>query len=221
MDVLEALRQRRSVRAFLDKDVPKELIEEILETAKHSPSGVNMQPWDVYVVKGQKKKDIENEVQTAFDEGKEELMDYNYYPLIWEEPYKSRRKETGLLMYKTLDISREDKQKQKEQWKANYRAFDAPVVLYFFIDKNLEKGSYLDYGMFIQSVALSAVSLGLGTCIQAALAEYPSIVKKHLNVDGSKNLICGIALGYEDKGALINSYRTSRIDMEEFAKFVE
>lgn len=221
MDILEALKERKSVRAFLDKEVPKELIKEILEGAKYSPSGVNIQPWNVYVVSGEKKKDIEGEIQKAFDEGKNESMDYSYYPLVWEEPYKSRRKDTGLLMYKTLGISREEKQRQKEQWKANYRAFDAPVVIYFFIDKSLGKGSYLDYGMFLQSIALSAVSLGLGSCIQAALAEYPSIVKKHLDIDDSKELICGMALGYEDKDALINSYRTSRVDIDEFTKFVE
>jgi nitroreductase len=221
MDTLKALKQRKSVRAYSAKDVPDELVKEILQASKHSPSGVNTQPWEVYVVKGEKKKQIEQKVQNAFESGKKETMDYNYYPLVWEEPFKSRRKHTGLLMYETLGITREDKQRQKEQWKANYRAFDAPVVLYFFIDKTLQKGSYLDYGMFIQSIMLAAVSLGLGTCTQAALAEYPGIVKECLNVDDSKALICGMALGYEDKDAPINSYRTPRVDIEEFTRFVQ
>ena len=220
MDTIEALKQRKSVRAYLDKSVSEELIRKILDAARYSPSGVNMQPWDIYVVEGKKKKDIEQKVQESFELGEKEAADYNYYPLSWEEPYKSRRKETGLLMYKTLGITREDKKAQIQQWKANYRAFDAPVVLYFFIDKNLEKGSYLDYGMFLQSIALSAASLGLGSCIQAALAEYPSIVKEELNIDDSKALICGMALGYEDKDAPINGYRTPRLDIDEFTKFV-
>ena len=221
MDTIEALEQRKSVRAYLDKSVSEELIRKILDAARYSPSGVNMQPWDIYVVKGKKKKDIEQRVQESFDRGEKEVMDYDYYPLRWEEPYKSRRKETGLLMYKTLGITREDKKAQIQQWKANYRAFDAPVVLYFFIDKNLEKGSYLDYGMFLQSIALSAVSLGLGSCIQAALAEYPSIVKEELDIDDSKDLLCGMALGYEDKDAPINTYRTPRLDIDDFTKFVD
>ncbi len=219
MNVLEALQNRKSVRAFLDKEVAKDTIKTILENAKCAPSGVNMQPWTVCVVSGNKKKDIETKVIQAFESGKKANMDYQYYPLQWDEPYKSRRKNTGLLMYKTLQIGRDDKEKQIEQWKANYRAFDAPVVLYFFIDSALEKGSYLDYGMFLQSVMLAATELGLGSCPQAALAEYPDIVKKELDIGHDKVMLCGIALGYEDISAPINNYRTERISLEEFVSF--
>ena len=219
MKVSDALLQRKSVRAFLKKDVEREKIEYILEHAKHAPSGVNMQPWNVAVLSGEAKKNLESKMEKAFREGKKEEMDYTYYPLSWEDPYKSRRKETGLMMYKTLNISREDKRKQMDQWAANYRAFDAPVVMYFFKDKLLQAGSYLDYGMFLQSVMLTATEIGLATCPQAALAEFPSIVKSELNIADDKELLCGIALGYEDKDAVINSYRTPRIEIEEFAKF--
>ena len=195
MNVSEALLNRKSIRAFLDKDVEKEKIVTILEAAKHAPSGVNMQPWNLYVVDKKGQERIQNRVIQAFEKGKRSQMDYQYYPLSWDEPYKGRRKETGLLMYKTLGISREDKAKQMEQWKANYRAFDAPVVLYFFIDRSLEKGSYLDYGMFLQSVLLMATQLGLGSCPQAALAEYPQIVREELKVSDDKLLLCVSHLG--------------------------
>ena len=221
MNVTESIINRKSVRSFLKKALEREKIEHILNTAKHAPSGVNMQPWIVSVVSKDTKKTIETKMEELFVSGCEENMDYNYYPLHWVEPYKTRRKETGLLMYKTLDIKREDKEKQLEQWRANYRAFDAPVVLYFFIDENLEKGSYLDYGMFLQSVMLSAVEVGLGTCTQAALAQYPDVVKEQLNIPENFKLLCGMALGYEDKKAIINSYRTSRVDLEEFVSFHE
>lgn len=220
MTVSQALKSRKSIRAFHDKPVSKELIESLLEDAKHAPSGVNMQPWDVYVVQGDAKKELEENVIQAFEAGKSEPMDYAYYPLVWSEPYKSRRKETGLLMYQTLGIKREDTQRQREQWKANYRAFDAPVVLYFCIDAHLEKGSYLDYGMFLQSLMLSAMEKGLGTCMQAALAEFPQTVKKFLNIDEGKVLLCGMALGYEDEGAPINSYKTNRESIENFVHFL-
>lgn len=219
MNVSETLKTRKSTRAFLPKTVPQVLVEKILEDAKHAPSGVNMQPWRVCVVSGEKKRILENRVIEAFESGHKEVMDYAYYPSTWEEPYKSRRKETGLLMYSTLGITKEDKQRQMEQWKLNYRAFDAPIVLYFFIDARLEKGSYLDYGMFLQSVMLSATEKGLATCPQAALAEFPSIVKEELGIEANKLLLCGTALGYEDKEALINSYRTPRIALSEFTTF--
>ena len=122
-------------------------------------------------------------------------------------------------MYSTLGIAKEDKQRQMEQWKLNYRAFYAPVVLYFFIDASLEKGSYLDYGRFLQSGMLGSLEKGLATCPQAALAEFPSIVKEELGVASNKLLLCGIAMGYEDKEALINGYRTPRIALSEFATF--
>ncbi len=220
MDVIEALKQRKSVRAYLDKEVTKELIEQILESAKYAPSGVNMQPFDVVVVSGDTKTLIENEMISAFDNNQKESMDYQYYPQEWIEPYKSRRKETGLLMYETLEITREDKQRQIEQWKANYKAFGAPVVVYFFLDPSLKEGSFLDYGMFLQSFMLAATSLGLATCPMASLAEFPSIVKKHLKKE-NKKLLCGIALGHEDKGAVINSYRTPRIKLQEFTSFYQ
>ena len=219
MDVLEALKKRKSVRSYLKKDVEKEKIELILNSAKYSPSGVNTQPWQVYVVSGEKKKKIESKVIESFDSNNKQKMDYQYYPLVWEDPYKSRRKEAGLMMYKTLGITKEDILRQKEQWKANYRAFNAPVVLYFVIDEFLEKGSYLDYGMFLQSIMLSATSLGLSTCTQAALVEFPSIVKSELNIDKNKVLLCGMALGYEDEKALINSYRTPRIELDKFVVY--
>jgi len=219
MTVSEALKKRKSTRAFLPQEVSPTLIEAILEDAKHAPSGVNMQPWHVCVVSGEKKRTLETKVIEAFEQGRKEVMDYAYYPSVWEEPYKNRRKETGLLMYSTLGITKEDTSKQIEQWKLNYRAFDAPVVLYFFIDANLEKGSYLDYGMFLQSIMLSATEKGLATCPQAALAEFPSIVKRELGTPENMLLLCGMALGYEDKEALINSYRTPRISLEAFVTF--
>lgn len=221
MDIITLLQKRKATRAYKNTPVEKEKIITILEAAKWAPSGVNMQPFDVHVVSGLTKQNIENEMLLAFEDGKKEVMDYQYYPTQWIEPYKSRRKETGLGLYSLLQISREDTQRQKEQWKANYKAFGAPTVLYFCLDRVLEKGSYLDYGMFLQSVMLVATHLGLASCPMASLAEYPSIVKKHLDIPQDKVLVCGIALGYEDTDALINSFKPQRIALEEFVKFYE
>jgi nitroreductase len=221
MNVLEALKRRKSVRAFLDQPVETVKIEMLLQYARYAPSGVNMQPWTVCVVSGTKKREIETNMVRAFEEGIPPHMDYRYYPREWTEPYKSRRKAAGLLMYSTLGIARGDGAAQAEQWKKNYRAFGAPVVLYFFIDAALEKGSYLDYGMFLQSVMLSATALGLSTCPQAALAEYPDIVREALGVSEGNSLLCGMALGYEDTEAPVNGYRTDRVSVEEFTTFYE
>jgi len=122
-------------------------------------------------------------------------------------------------MYSTLEIERDDRQKQLDQWALNYQAFGAPVILLFFIDKVLGKGSYLDYGMFLQSIMLSAIENGLATCPQAALGEYPEIVREELGYSHEKVLICGMAIGYEDKSAIINSYRTPREELDKIVRY--
>ncbi|TVZ37168.1 nitroreductase [Alteromonadaceae bacterium 2753L.S.0a.02] len=219
MDVHRALQQRKSVRAFLDKPVSQELLTRILESAGHAPSGTNAQPWQVYALTGQPKKFLEEQLVAAFLRGDQEKMDYLYYPLEWIEPYKSRRKACGLQLYSTLNIRREDIDKQRDQWQANYTAFGAPVALYFFIDPAMKTGSFMDYGMFLQSIMLAAVEEGLATCAQAALGQYPAIVKEFLEVDPDQTLVCGMALGYEDTEALVNSYRTPREPVASFTRF--
>ena len=219
MNVIEALEKRKSTRAFLDKNVEPEKINTILEAARHAPSGTNTQPWRVAVVTGETKIKLQTKIEAAFRSGDKGKADYSYYPDEWLEPYASRRKECGLLMYKTLGITREDKERQVDQWAANYRAFDAPVMLLFFMDDVMQTGSYIDYGMFLQSVMLAAVDQGLATCPQASIADYPEIIKAELGYPQETVLLCGMALGYEDKDAMVNSYRTSREDADSFTRY--
>lgn len=221
MTVIEALKYRKSVRAFLDKAVSDETINTLLEAARYSPSGTNTQPWQVAVVKGKSKLELQDKIESAFRGGDRGKADFDYYPKEWISPFKDRRKECGLLMYSTLDIKREDKERQMDQWAANYRAFDAPIMMLFFMNPIMEKGSFMDYGMFLQSIMLAAEDLGLATCPQASLADYPHIIKPTLGFGEESILLCGIALGYEDKEALVNSYRTSRLAVDEFTQFFD
>jgi len=219
MDVKTALSKRKSTRAFLDKEVSIDIVNEIIEQSKTAPSGVNTQPWQVAVLTGESKNNLCNKFEKAFRDGLNGSMDYKYYPVEWKDKYKERRKECGLLLYSTLKIKREDKQKQIDQWALNYQAFNAPVILLFFIDKTMEKGSYMDYGMFIQSIMLSAIECGLATCPQAALGEYPDIVRQEFPEYKDKLVLCGLALGYEDKNHIVNSYRTTREDLNSFVNY--
>jgi nitroreductase len=221
MTLIEILKQRKSVRAYLDKAVEKEKINAILNAARHAPSGVNTQPWQVAVVTGKAKQVLQTKIETKFRAGNKGQAAYSYYPTQWIEPYKSRRKDCGLLMYKTLKIERGDTERQQDQWAANYRSFDAPVMLLFFIDEHMQTGSYMDYGMFLQSVMLAAVDQGLATCPQASIADYPELIKAELGYTDNRILLCGMALGYEDTNAEVNSYRTGRIEVEEFTDFFD
>jgi nitroreductase len=161
---------------------------------------------------------LQAQIETAFRSGDKGKADYPYYPENWVEPYKSRRKACGLQLYSALDITRKDKQRQLDQWAANYRAFDAPVMLLFFMGGAMKTGSFLDYGMFLQSVMLSAVEQDLASCALASLANYPHIIKPALSYPDDSILVCGMALVYEDKTAAVNHYRTPRVEISAFTR---
>lgn len=221
MNITEALIERKSTRAFQDKPVSKEKITRILKAARHAPSGTNAQPWLVAAVTGKMKDKLTRAMETAFREEGIGTMDYQYYPLKWHDPYKKRRVHCGAQLYSALKIERRDRAARIEQWIANYRAFEAPAILFFFLDGAMQKGSYLDYGMFIQSVMLASLEEGLATCSQAALGQYPKLIKDALGYSQDTALICGMALGYEDKEAPVNNYRTPREEVENFTRFFE
>ena len=221
METFKAIKSRKSVRAFTSQKIDRATIEKILNAGKCAPSGVNMQPWKVSVLTGQSKESLSDKMEQAFRDGVKQKMDYAYYPKVFEGVYKERRKEMGLLMYSKLGITREDKQRQVDQWALNYRAFNAPVMLIFSIDSSLEQGSYLDYGMFIQTIMIAATDLGLATCPQAALGEYPDIIRKELGLGNNEEIVCGLSLGYEDKAHDVNSFDTSRVELSDFVNFFD
>ena len=219
MEVTEAIRNRKSTRAFLPKPVDKKLIKDILECARWAPSGVNSQPWQVAVVFEKTKNKLAYALAKCRANGESARQDYDYYPTKIEEPYLSRKKSCGKALYTALNIQKDDIKKRKEQWMKNYYSFDSPVVLYFFIDEILETGSWVDCGMFIQNVMLAARGFGLETCAQAALAEYPDVVRNILKINDTKKLICGMALGHANYQDTSYQYRTERESVETFTSW--
>ncbi|MBS0288488.1 MAG: nitroreductase [Proteobacteria bacterium] len=210
------MRERQSVRAFLDKPVPLDTIDKILEAARFAPSGVNTQPWQVAIVGPLHREKISTAIIDAKNNGIEENPDYHYYPEEWVEPFKNRRKACGLALYSALNIKKDETEKRKVQWYRNYYFFYAPIALIFYLDARLCKGSWMDMGMFIQNVMLAARFYHLETCPQAALAEYPDIVRKHLNLPQSMHIVCGMAIGYADWTHPVNQYRTHREPVSSF-----
>ncbi|MBI3562252.1 MAG: nitroreductase [Gammaproteobacteria bacterium] len=221
LTVIDAMRERKSTRAFTPRPVPHATLEAILEAARWAPSGVNGQPWQVCVVQGQSKDTLSQRLLTARETQQEANPDYQYYPTHWTEPYRSRRIATGKALYDALGITRQDKTRQMQAWANNYRFFGAPVGLFFLIDKGLERGSWVDMGMFIENVMLAARGFGLDTCPQAALAEYPEIVRQHLALPTQLAVICGMALGYADTAQPVNQYRLPRAEVSEFTRWYE
>lgn len=220
MDVVTALTHRNSTRAFLDRAVTDEQVRTILDAARWAPSGVNIQPWQVAVVRGTTKQKLADALIAARAAGAPN-PDYQYYPTQWFDPFKERRKQCGLALYQALEIRREDTDRQKEAWNNNYRFFGAPIGLLLFLDRHLGQGAWIDMGMFMQSIMLVAQGQGLATCPQASLGEYPDVVRGLLGIDENLALLGGMALGYADPNAAVNRYRTEREPVESFTRWYE
>ena len=223
----QAITSRMSVRAFLPDTVPRETLMQVLDVASRAPSGVNTQPWKVYVLQGATRDALVSKVCAAHDAVRADPSlaahyqeAYPYYPEKWVSPYIERRRENGWGLYGLLGIGKGDKDKMHSQHQRNYRFFDAPVGLMFTIDRVLGRGSLLDYGMFLQSIMVAARGHGLHTCPQAAWNGFAKIILLHIGAGEEEMLVCGMALGYADPSALVNSFHTPRESASQFTHFV-
>lgn len=217
MHVDEAIRSRKSVRRFLPTPIPTSVVHHILNVAARAPSGNNVQPWRVYAVAGEARQRLcEAIIHAATHEADRHLPEYAYYPTTWVEPYLERRRRCGFGLYATLGIARDDVAAREHQMLRNYTFFDAPVGLIFTIDKRLEIGSWLDYGMFLENFCIAARQYGLHTCAQAAWPTYHQVVRPILGIPDGHTLVCGMALGYEDTSRPENALRTDRVPASEF-----
>lgn len=219
MHVHEALRQRGSTRAFLRDPVPRAAVERVLAAAAFAPSGSNIQPWRVHVVTGRARDALCAEVTAAAASGPEPPWPYFYYPQQWREPYLARRRACGWGLYSLLGIQRGDRANADAQRLRNFALFDAPVGLFFYLDADLELGSWLDCGMFVQSVMLAALDEGLATCPQAAWLPFHEIVARHVGAEPEQRLVTGMALGWPDRDAPVNGYRPAREPVASFTTF--
>jgi LAO/AO transport system ATPase len=213
-----AITTRRSVRRFLSRPVPRATVEEILATASRAPSGTNTQPWKVYVLAGEAKDRLSRAVAAAYDAGRAH-PEFHYYPTKWFEPYLARRRKIGWDLYGLLGIARGEKAKMHAQHRRNYLFFDAPVGLIFTIERDLELGSWLDYGMFLQNIMVAARARGLDTCPQASWMEFPRTVAAELALPENEQVVCGMSLGYADPDAPENRLATEREPVAGFARF--
>ena len=215
---------RRSIRAFLPDPVTEEDVEQILDVAQRAPSGSNTQPWKVYVLMGNRLKDLSSAILEAHQHPSADsphTEEYNYYPVSWVSPYLERRRKVGWDLYALLGLGRENKQGMHAQHGRNYTFFDAPVGLIFTIDRVMEQGSWLDYGMFLQNIMIAAKARGLDTCPQAAFTQYHKIIADQLALPANEMLVCGMALGYADHSKIENTLITERQPIQQFVIFLK
>ena len=219
-----AITSRRSIRAYLPTPVARADLEAILEVAARAPSGTNTQPWKVYVLQGDAQARLSAAILAAYADPQraaEHVEEYAYYPRAWISPFIDRRRKVGWDLYALLGLTRDDKAGMAAQHGRNYRFFDAPVGLVFTIDRVLEQGSWLDYGMFLQNIMVAARGRGLDTCPQAAFTQFHRIIAAQLALPANEMVVCGMALGHADPGKVENTLLTEREPLSSFVRFVE
>lgn len=220
MTVEDAVRARMSARAFLDKPVGEAELRALLEVARWSPSGGNCQPWHVYALSGASMAAFRGEVAKAVAESPMgEDSEFHVYPPGIKEPYRTRRYECGEALYKSIGIPREDKLGRLSQLARNYDFFGAPAAFFFALDRQMGPGQWAHLGMLMQTIALVAEERGLATCMQEAWARRHSLVRAFFAIPDELQIYCGMAIGHADTAAPINSWRTTRAEVDEFATF--
>lgn len=219
-----AITSRRSIRAFLDKPVAREDIARILDVAARAPSGTNTQPWKVHVLTGAARERLSQAILAAYadpEQADAHHEEYPYYPREWVSPYVDRRRKVGWDLYSLLGLTRDNKAGMAAQHARNYVFFDAPVGMIFTIDRIMEQGSWLDYGMFLQNIMVAARARGLDTCPQAAFTQYHRIIATELGLPASEMVVCGMALGWADPDRIENTLETEREPSHVFTRFMD
>ncbi|CAA9491318.1 MAG: Nitroreductase [uncultured Sphingomonadaceae bacterium] len=220
MTVGEAVRSRRSVRAFLPDPVNGDLLRDAVAQAARSPSGGNLQPWHLYLLGGaelDRLKALTTERLAASPKG--ELMEYDIYPKDLAHPYEGRRAEVGEALYGHLGIDRGDRAARRAQFAANFRFFDAPVGGFLYVHRGMGPPQWADCGMFLQTLLLLLRERGLDSCAQEAWAMFPRTVGEFLGAPADLMLWTGLAIGRADPDAPANRLVAKRAAVEDFAEF--
>lgn len=217
MNVSEAVAHRKSIRNFLDTPVQDAQLQTLLEKAARAPSGGNLQPWHIYVVNGTSMQRLHTHLSAQTER---EQAAYPIYPANLGEPYRSRRFKVGEDMYRLLGIPREDKAARFAHLARNYSFFGAPAGFFCYVDKTMGPPQWSDLGMFLQTFMLLASEAGLATCAQEAWATRPNAVTSFVGAPNEQMLFCGMAIGYANEEAPVNSLVSDRDPLDSWATFL-
>ncbi len=218
-----AISSRRSVRGFKPDPVDKQLVQHLLAIASRAPSGTNMQPWKVYALTGAIKERLTQKILTSKKNDSESLgkRSWKYYPDEFPPLYKARRRKIGWDLYGLAGVQKGDREAAERVHNKNFEFFGAPVGMIFTISDELEVGSWLDYGCFIQNIMIAARGYGLHTCPQAIFADVPGAVYEILPIPKEEIIVCGMSLGYIDDEVTVNQLETERASVDEFVTFLD
>ena len=220
MNVTEAVQTRRSVRAFLDKPVEREMLNRILETAQRSPSGGNTQPWHGIVLTGAPMQALFARIAQDLPRGREAFApEYHVYPPELDGAYEQRRRGVGEDMYGALQIAKEDKGQRLMWFANNFRAFGAPVLMLVHTPRYMGPPQWSDIGMWLQTIGLLCREEGLDTCFQEAWSVYSPQIREMVDIPGDHIFFCGVAIGYRDPDAPVNNFTVARAPLGESVRW--
>ncbi|MGH1371478.1 MAG: nitroreductase [Cellvibrionaceae bacterium] len=219
MSVVDALKKRVSTRAFLDKPVPEEILQEIFSNAQLSPSNCNVQPWQTYVVSGAKKDEIKDKLINNLMSGATPNPDFDWV-VRYDGIHRDRQFGSANALYSSMGIAREDKQARQMAMVRNWTFFDAPHAVFFTMDKYLNIMGAVDMGIYAQTLSLLLTEYGLSSCMQGALGQFPDPVREALGLPEERGILFGMSFGYADEEADVNKTRTDREDLETAVQFV-
>lgn len=215
MDLLQGLNTRQSIRAFKQTAIPESLLKQVLQAAGRSPSYKNTQPWEVVIASGQSRQTLADVLFQLASLNTPPNYDFPA-PESWPPELDFRAKDHGTRRFNALGIGRDDSQLRNELRLQNFKFFGAPCAVFFFMDESLGHWSALDMGLFLQSFTLAAHGAGLGTCMQASVSGYPDAIRQCLGIPSRKKLIVSMSLGFPDLEAPINSYQSTRMDVDAY-----
>jgi nitroreductase len=219
MTIDEILKNRLSVRAFLDKPVPEETLNRIFSSAQMSPSNCNVQPWQIYVVSGAKKDALKDKLVGAVMSGNPPNPDFDWR-VKYEGIHKERQYGSANALYCSMGIERRDKEARMMAMLRNWMFFDAPHALFFTMEKYLNIMGAVDIGIYAQTVSLLMMEEGISSCMQGALGQFPGPVRDFFSIPEGQGILFGMSFGYEDKTAKVNTTRTERVPLEDSVTFL-
>ncbi len=221
MELRAAIEERRSIRKFKAKEIPRETIRDILETARWAPSWGNTQLWEFYVLTGKRLDEFREANHRSFVDGQTFPLDVPMHE-VWPERLKERYAEIGKIMLTAMNVKRDDKGARNRLYEDMTLLFDAPCLIVACIPGDiLVEYAMLDVGLILQTICLLAYDKGLGTCIMAMSIRNPGLLRKILSVPADRKIVMGIAMGYPDENFPLNNFARKRVDISEYVKWVD
>lgn len=220
MSVFDVVKQRVSTRAFKSTPVPREELEEIFTRAQLAPSNCNVQPWQTFVVSGEKRDALKQALIAEMMKGQGPNPDFNW-KVKYQGKHRDRQFGSANALYSAMNIAREDKNARLMAMMKNWEFFNAPHAAFFTMDKYLDIMGAVDVGMYAQTLALLMQERGISSCFQGALGQFPAPARELFGLSEEQGILFGMSFGYADEDAEVNTARTDRAELGEAVTFLD